>query len=262
MAFWLPGHPDQWNRTVSKIDCLHFAAHNAGVVAKMESVTILIPVYNEALAIYELLRRVTLVELPGRQVEVVIVDDGSTDDTVARIEAFIADHPNLDKKIRYHKGLINHGKGAALRAGFQLAQGDIIIIQDGDLEYSPEDYPKLLEPFRDPSVHVVYGSRFLNGNPKGMKFANFVANKILTFATRILYGQPITDEATGYKVFRRSILKDLNLRCRGFEFCPEFTGRVLKRGFKIQEVPIKYNPRGILEGKKIRAKDVLSLCGG
>ena len=106
MAFWLPGHPDQWNRTVSKIDCLHFAAHNAGVVAKMESVTILIPVYNEALAIYELLRRVTLVELPGRQVEVVIVDDGSTDDTVARIEAFIADHPNLDKKIRYIKGLL------------------------------------------------------------------------------------------------------------------------------------------------------------
>ena len=92
---------------------------------------------------------------------------------------------------------MNHGKGAALRAGFHLAQGDIIIIQDGDLEYSPEDYPKLLEPFRDPSVHVVYGSRFINGNPKGMKLPNLIANKILTMTTRVLYGQPITDEATG-----------------------------------------------------------------
>jgi glycosyltransferase involved in cell wall biosynthesis len=221
----------------------------------MQSVTIIIPVYNESLAIYELLRRVTAVPLEPLAREVIIVDDGSTDDTVNKIEAFVADHPRHAPSIKYHRALINHGKGAALRAGFVLATGDIIIIQDGDLEYLPEDYPVLLSPFKDESVNVVYGSRFLNGNPKGMKLPNFVANKILTWTTRVLYNQTITDEATGYKVFRRSILPSLSLKSRGFEFCPEFTSRVLQAGHAIHEVPIRYDPRGILEGKKIKARD-------
>lgn len=219
------------------------------------SVSIVIPVYNEALAIYELLRRVVSAPLDGHQAEVVIVDDGSTDETIARIEAFRNDHPNCKLVIRYHRGLINHGKGAALRAAFKLAEGDIILIQDGDLEYSPEDYPTLLAPFADPNVDVVYGSRFMHGNPKEMKLPNLIANKILTWTVRLLYRQNMTDEATGYKVFRRRILGSIDFKSRGFEFCPEFTSRVLRSGLSIIEVPIHYEPRGILEGKKIRAKD-------
>ena len=221
----------------------------------MRDVTVIIPVYNESLAIYELLRRVTSVSLEPLTREIIIVDDGSTDDTIDKVRNFIDDNPQHTPWITCHKALINHGKGAAVRAGFTLATGDIIIIQDGDLEYLPEDYPTLLSPFKDPSVQVVYGSRFKNGNPKGMKLPNFVANKILTWTTRLLYWQNITDEATGYKAFRRSILRSLSLKSRGFEFCPEFTGRVLQAGYTIHEVPIRYDPRGIFEGKKIRARD-------
>ena len=218
-------------------------------------ISIVIPVYNEALAIYELLRRIVEVELPGYDVEIIVVDDGSTDETISRIETFRTDHPKFANIIRSHQGLVNHGKGSALRAGFKLATGDIILIQDGDLEYFPSDYPKLLEPFRDSKVQVVYGSRFLNGNPKGMKIPNLIANKILTFTAHHLYGQKLTDEATGYKVFRKSILNKIVLHSRGFEFCPEFTSNVLRAGETIYEVPIQYNPRGILQGKKIKARD-------
>jgi glycosyltransferase involved in cell wall biosynthesis len=221
----------------------------------LTTVSVVIPVYNEALAIYELLRRITEVELPDHDLEIVIVDDGSTDETIEKIEAFRKDHPLISNKIRFHQGLVNHGKGAALRAGFRLAEGDLILIQDGDLEYSPKDYAVLLAPFRDSKVQVVYGSRFIEKNPEGMKIANLVANKILTYTVRWLYGQNLTDEATGYKVFRKSVLQRIDLRSKGFEFCPEFTSRVLRAGFSIHEVAIHYNPRGILEGKKIRARD-------
>jgi len=220
------------------------------------SVSIIIPVYNEALAITELIRRVCKAELPeGISKEIVVVDDGSTDKTIEVIENFCDEHPDWKDFFVIHKGLVNHGKGAALRAGFKIATGDIIIIQDGDLEYNPDDYPVLLEPFSDPETSVVFGSRFYNGFPKGMKLPNLIANLILTYTTRIFYGQKITDEATGYKVFRKEVLDDIDLKCMRFEFCPEFVGNVLKSGFKIHEVPISYNPRGILEGKKIKATD-------
>jgi dolichol-phosphate mannosyltransferase len=223
---------------------------------KQKKVSIIIPVYNEALAISEVLRRVCVAPLGSDSVkEIIIVDDGSIDSTLNCIEEFIAEHPQYRSMIRLHTGLINHGKGAALRAGFRLATGDIILIQDGDLEYYPQDYPKLLEPFQDPTVQVVYGSRFMHGFAKGMRFPNLVANIILTLSTRILYAQKITDEATGYKVFRRSVLQMIKLNCLEFEFCPEFTSKVLRAGLNIVEVPISYNPRGILEGKKIRARD-------
>jgi glycosyltransferase involved in cell wall biosynthesis len=213
-------------------------------------------VYNEAPAVAELLRRVCKAPLPDWcEMEVVVVDDGSTDRTMATIREFIEEHSEYADRLRIHESLINHGKGAALRAGFKIAAGDIILVQDGDLEYSPADYAKLLEPFRDPEVKVVYGSRFLRGMPQGMKLRNLVANLVLSAATTILYGQRVTDEATGYKVFRRSVLDRFELSCRRFEFCPEFTGNVLKAGFRIHEVPISYEPRGILEGKKIKASD-------
>ncbi len=222
----------------------------------MQKVSIVIPVYNEALAIGEVLRRVCLAPLFGdAEKEVVVVDDGSTDETHQCIKDFVDEHPHWVPMIKVHAGLINHGKGAAVRAGLKVATGDVIIIQDGDLEYSPNDYPKLLAPFADPAVTVVYGSRFLHGHPKGMRIANLVANKVLTLTTRVLYSQDMTDEATGYKVFRSSVLNDFELTSRGFEFCPEFTGKVLSAGHTIYEVPIDYNARGILEGKKIKARD-------
>jgi glycosyltransferase involved in cell wall biosynthesis len=219
-------------------------------------VSVVIPVYNEAPAVAELLRRVFKAPLPdGFDMEVVVVDDGSTDRTMATIREFVAEHSEYADRLKIHESLINHGKGAALRAGFKIAAGDIILVQDGDLEYSPTDYANLLEPFRDPEVQVVYGSRFLRGMPKGMKLRNLIANLVLSAAATILYAQRITDEATGYKVFRRSVLDHFALSCRRFEFCPEFTGNVLKAGFRIHEVPISYEPRGILEGKKIKASD-------
>jgi dolichol-phosphate mannosyltransferase len=219
-------------------------------------VSIVIPVYNEALAIREILRRVLAAPLPEwAEIEIVIVDDGSNDTTVNLIQEFIKENPETSKLIRLHQGLVNHGKGAALRAGFKLAQGRIIIVQDGDLEYSPNDYSRLLQPFEDEETQIVYGSRFTRGIPRGMKFWNAVANRILSLAVQLLFAHPITDEATGYKVFRKEILSQLDLKCRRFEFCPEFTAKVLRRGYSIIEVPINYNPRGIFEGKKIKARD-------
>ena len=219
-------------------------------------VSVVIPVYNEAPAVAELLRRVCKAPLPDWcEMEVVVVDDGSTDQTMTTIREFIDEHAAYAGRFKIHESLINHGKGAALRAGFKIAAGDIILVQDGDLEYSPADYATLLEPFRDPEVQVVYGSRFLRGLPKGMRRRNLVANLALSATATLLYGQRITDEATGYKVFRRNVLEHFELSCRRFEFCPEFTGSALKAGFRIHEVPITYEPRGILEGKKIKASD-------
>jgi len=219
-------------------------------------VSIIIPVYNEALAMSEVLRRVCKAPLPDWcDAEIVVVDDGSTDTTMESIRDFVDGHPEFVDKLKLHESLINHGKGAALRAGFKIAEGDLLLVQDGDLEYSPSDYPRLLAPFQDVEVDVVYGSRFMGGIPKGMKLPNLLANLILSWTTTLLYGQRVTDEATGYKVFRKQVLDDFELQCRRFEFCPEFTGRVLQAGYRIHEVPIHYNPRGILEGKKIKASD-------
>ena len=219
-------------------------------------VSIIIPVYNEALAVREVLRRVCKAPLPDWcDAEIVVVDDGSTDRTIESIRDFAQEHPEFADKVRLHESLINHGKGAALRAGFKIADGDLFLVQDGDLEYSPSDYVALLEPFQNEEVDVVYGSRFMHGMPKGMKLPNLLANLILSWTTTLLYGQRITDEATGYKVFRKEVLQRFELQCRRFEFCPEFTGRAMQAGYKIHEVPISYNPRGILEGKKIVASD-------
>ena len=211
-------------------------------------ISIIIPVYNEVNVIPMVLDRVMKAALPaGCEKEIIIVDDGSTDGTSEILDRYHG-------LVAIHHSVENFGKGAAIRIGIRKATGDIVLIQDGDLEYDPNDYLKVLQPIVDGHATVVYGSRFM-GNLEGMKFANWLANKILTTTTNILYTCSITDEATAYKAFRIDVLRAMRLRCLRFEFCPEVTAKVRRLGHPIHEVPIKYNARGILEGKKIRWQD-------
>ena len=149
---------------------------------------------------------------------------------------------------------MNFGKGAAVRLGLTRSSGDIILIQDGDLEYDPRDYPAVLAPLVSGAADVVFGSRFLKG-VRGMRKRNWIANKILTYTSNLLFGARITDQATAYKAFRREVIQHMKLRCIRFEFCAEVTAKVRRLGYRIHEVPISYNPRGVLEGKKIRWQD-------
>lgn len=213
-------------------------------------VSVIIPVYNEFRTFSQVLERVRAARLPeGCEKEIVVVDDGSTDGT----SGVLGEHARAGIVVGHH-AIINSGKGTALRVGIRLATGDIILVQDGDLEYDPDDYRKILEPIVRGEADVVYGSRFL-GNPAGMARKNRIANWILTGATNLLFDAKITDEATAYKAFRTDVLRRIRLECRRFEFCPEVTAKVLRLGYRIQEVPIQYNARGIADGKKIRARD-------
>jgi dolichol-phosphate mannosyltransferase len=212
-------------------------------------VSVIIPVYNEFRAFDQVLDRVRRAPLPPSCTkEIVVVDDGSTDGTAARVQDY-----SREGVIVGHRSMLNFGKGTAVRVGITLATGDVILIQDGDLEYDPNDYARIIAPIVDGRADVVYGSRFL-GQPKGMALPNMVANRILTTSTNLLYAADITDEATAYKAFRTSVLRKIKLECRGFEFCPEVTAKVLRLGYRIWEVPISYNARGVAEGKKIRAR--------
>jgi len=208
--------------------------------------SIIIPVYNEKANIAAVIDAVKAVDLPK---EIIVVDDGSTDGT-----SEILEHYREDETIRIHSSVLNFGKGTAIRVGLKYASGDIIVIQDADLEYDPQQIPKLVEPIIKNEADVVYGSRFL-GSIKGMKFANWLANRILAIAANILYRAGITDEATCYKAFRAEIIKSLPLKCTRFEFCPEVTAKIRKRGIKIHEVPIHYTGRTVAEGKKVTWKD-------
>ena len=213
-------------------------------------VSILIPVYNEFLTLPLVVQRVLAAPLPeGCEREIVIVDDGSTDGTTELLTQY-KDSP----LVVVHHSIVNLGKGAALRMGIAKSTGDILLVQDGDLEYDPQDYPKILEPLVQGRAKVVYGSRFLH-RFRGMKWRNWVANKWLTLAANVLYGARITDEATAYKAFTREVLDAVDLKCVRFEFCPEITAKARRLGYEIVEIPISYNPRGILEGKKIRWQD-------
>ena len=213
-------------------------------------ISILIPVYNEFPTFPQVLERVRRAPLPpGCTREIIVVDDGSTDGTAAVLKQY-ADAGIVTG----HYSPSNAGKGTALRIGIGLASGDIIVTQDGDLEYDPQDYARLLEPLLANQADIVYGSRFL-GRPTGMAWKNRVANAILTTTANLLYDARITDEATAYKAFRTPLLRGLRLECRRFEFCPEVTAKLRRLGHRIHEVPISYNARGIADGKKIRALD-------
>ena len=213
-------------------------------------VSILIPVYNEFRTFHQVLARVLDARLPeGCSKEIIVIDDGSTDGTTQ----ILADYARSGVILAHYSGA-NFGKGSAIRRGISLASGSVVLIQDGDLEYDPADYSRILEPILRGDAGIVYGSRFLR-QPVGMARKNRIANRILTFAANALYRAAITDEATAYKAIRIEILRALKLECRRFEFCPELTAKVRRLGYRIHEIPISYNARGIAEGKKIRARD-------
>ncbi len=209
--------------------------------------SIIVPVYNEQSTIATIIEKVLAVDLPGIEKEIIVVDDGSRDQTPSIIEDKIKQHPTI---LKVHTSLINLGKGAAIRYGLEYATGDIVVIQDADLELTPDEYPILLEPILANTADVVYGSRFRKPS-SNISLRTYAANRILTGLTNLLYGSNLTDMATAYKVFRRSIIGELSLRSARFEFEPEVTAKLLLAGHKIVEVPISYNPRTVAEGKTI-----------
>jgi dolichol-phosphate mannosyltransferase len=207
-------------------------------------VSVIVPVYNEAAHIDEILQAVHA--SPVKK-EIIIVDDGSTDGTREKLQAL---PPLDDVTIVFHEK--NCGKGAAIRTALAYARGEFVLIQDSDLEYDPQDYPALLRPLEEGKANVVYGVR-PDRPERGLRF--FLGAKLLTHLANFLYGAGIHDEATCYKVIRRSLLTQVRLECKRFEFCPEVTAKLRRLGEKIEEVPISYHPRSALEGKKIRYSD-------
>jgi glycosyltransferase involved in cell wall biosynthesis len=213
------------------------------------TLTVVIPCFNEVNTVETLLARVMAVGLAD---EIILVDDGSVDgttDVLKRIDA--AGHANV--RVLFHER--NMGKGAAVMTGFRAAKSEVMLIQDADFEYDPREYPLLLKPIEENISKVVYGSRFLGGPRKAMNFWNMVANKGLTLSTNILYNAILSDMETCYKVFRREVIESMTVHARGFEFEPEITAKVLKKGIRIYEVPISYNGREWHEGKKIKWTD-------
>lgn len=207
-------------------------------------VSVIVPVYNEAAHVDELL---AAIHASPVKKEIIIVDDGSTDGTREKLQAM----PAMDDvTVIFHEK--NCGKGAAIRTALAHAHGEFVLIQDSDLEYDPQDYPALLKPLEEGKANVVYGVR-PDRPERGLRF--FLGAKLLTHLANLLYGAGIHDEATCYKAARRSLLAEMKLECRRFEFCPEVTAKLCRMGEKIAEVPISYQPRSAVEGKKIRHSD-------
>jgi dolichol-phosphate mannosyltransferase len=213
-------------------------------------VSIIIPVFNERQLLPAVLERVSLAPLPeGCEKEVIVMDDASTDGTSELLDFYKATGAAV-----VHRSPRNFGKGAMIREGMARATGDIVLIQDADLEYNPDDYITVLYPLVCGTADVVYGSRF-QGASHGMRWPNWIANRVLTLTANLLFRASITDEATAYKAFRSDVLRAIRLRSMRFEFCPEITAKVLRAGVHIHEVPISYNARRASDGKKIRWYD-------
>lgn len=219
---------------------------------KVKKVSILIPVFNERATFSALYKKVIAAPLGPLEKEIIIVDDHSTDGTKEQLQSL---NGSPLTKILYHEK--NLGKGAALRTACKEATGDILLIQDADLEYSPEEYPKLIEPILEGKADVVYGSRMLNAPHRVLLFWHYVGNKFLTLLTNIVCDVNLSDMETCYKLFKREVLQNVQWRSNRFGFEPEFTVKVAKKGFRIFEVPISYNGRSYAEGKKITWKDGL-----
>ncbi|MDD5472793.1 MAG: glycosyltransferase family 2 protein [Candidatus Methanoperedens sp.] len=209
-------------------------------------ISIIIPVYNEEITVSALLDMLLSIDFEGLETEIIVVDDGSSDDTPHILDSF-------SKRVTLIHHPRNMGKGSAVRTGLKNVTGDIIAIQDADLEYDPANLPKLIRLIREEGNDVVYGSRFL-GNIEGMSFSHYFGNKLLTFITRLLYNSSITDMETCSKVFKREVLQGVELKSNNFEIEPEITINILKRGYRIHEIPISYTGRS-KEHKKISWKD-------
>ncbi len=220
--------------------------HGRKTAIESPLLSVVMPVYNERATIDEIVDRVLAVPL---RIELIVVDDCSRDGTRARLQ-----------ELQRERGFTlllqerNQGKGAALRRGFSAVTGDIVVIQDADLEYSPEEFPQLVELIVEGRADVVYGSRFL-GRHRVFLFTHYLGNRVLTFLTNVLYNTMLTDMETCYKVMRREVLQSMELRSDGFGIEPEMTAKIFKRGYRVYEVPITYDGRGYDEGKKIGWKD-------
>lgn len=216
--------------------------------------SIIMPVYNEEKTIREIIRQVINSNPKLKDKELIIVDDGSKDSTREILKKEYLNKKSSSIKVIFHEK--NQGKGAAIITGIKHVTGDIVVIQDADLEYDPNEYTKLIEPIINGQAKVVYGSRFpLKSKKPAITNPFYLANRILTITTNALYNAKITDEPTCYKIFDSNVLKSINLKCKRFEFCPEVTAKVRKKGYKIYELSISYNPRTVNEGKKIKWKD-------
>ncbi len=201
--------------------------------------SVIIPAYNEMDTIAEVLEKVRAVDI---EKEIIVADDCSTDGTREFLRS--------QNDIKLAENPRNLGKGASIRKALELVTGDIVLIQDADLEYDPRDYPKLIRPIVDDQADIVYGTRFAGRKPR-MRLVNYVANKTFAWLATLLYRTKVTDEATCYKAFRTDVIRSLDLRCKRFEFCPEVTARLLKRGYRYAEVPVWYQARTHAQGKKI-----------
>lgn len=215
--------------------------------------SVLIPAYNEQATIKTLLQKVSSVNLKNVGMEIIVINDCSSDQTGEIVKTFQKENAGI--RLKYIEHQQNQGKGAAIRTGITATEGDIIIIQDADLEYDPEDYNLLLPYILSGEHRVIYGSRFLMPDNKHSYESFYWGGRIVSFCTNLLYAQHLTDEPTCYKMFDAALLKSIPLQCTGFEFCPEITAKIAKLGYKIKEVPIHYYPRSVKEGKKIKWYD-------
>jgi glycosyltransferase involved in cell wall biosynthesis len=222
----------------------------AGAPVRIDKLSVIVPVFNERNTVAEIVRRMRSVDLPVER-EIVVVDDGSDDGTRAVLTQL------ADSTVHIVKHGVNRGKGAAIRTGLENSTGDAVLVQDADLEYDPEDWPKLLAPILKGRARVVYGSRF-TGERRNMLFLHWVGNRFLSLVTNMLYNSTLSDMETCYKLFQREVLDGVQLRANRFDFEPEFTAKVLRRGIRIYEVPISYAGRELHEGKKITWRDGIS----
>jgi len=220
--------------------------HGVRTALQSPLLSVVMPVYNERATIDEIVPRVLAVPM---RVELIVVDDCSTDGTRARLQELQREH-SFTLLLQEH----NQGKGAALRRGFAAVSGDIVAVQDADLEYSPEEFPQLAELIVEGRADVVYGSRFLRRH-RVFLFTHYLGNRVLTLLTNVLYNTMLTDMETCYKVMRREVLQGLDLQSNGFGIEPEITAKIFKRGYRVYEVPITYDGRSYEEGKKIGWKD-------